>query len=601
MKFYFNGKYYAVPGAVSMIEAIRSSGASVPDFGITAIIGHANKGIPGLANNSTLYATGEASPESPRYIEPALLAQMWSDPLAVGLEYGFESEIYHAFMNFKLGGGGVAFIFDSGVNTRTDITLTLSKLWSMDFGVHTNDIYINIVTGGSPVTTAIEITKPRNTLRISADTETANYYVAVDVLKGTDIPYVAGEKVHLVGYDDAATPVAYKKTYTVDYVDYDNKRVYFTIPVGDDLTVVGETRLFQMDLDEVIESTSPAPKPITPDYSTTGLATLPEVKEYIESTGVFGMDITGAIALPVDVVGFLGPLAVAGTGTEGTSPADSATNWGSLLGAFTPIARLNLVRYIVAANNIDVTSSNLTRSWLDDWKLLETTLRTSEPINTVMIITGCDTGDTYSASSEDDSPETRASLINNDRFILTDIGLGGLPSYASFAPYVAGIMSSNIVNHNLTNDLINVATIEQERIERETVVGPRILAGILTSITKRIGNYVARGVNTLQNNSQLWTTDSKTHSIMQRNLADFCNLMLVRGLDNDVIGSDGITANGISDYVNATARWLISKGIIRDFGGCTVVRVSAGFEVDWTIKLDEETDWIGLKTRILVD
>jgi len=364
--------------------------------------------------------------------------------------------------------------------------------------------------------------------------------------------------------------------------------------------------MFQMDLDATIATGAP----ISPDESTTtDLATKAEIIDWFNDSSVLVSAETnaGSDNIPVTVAGWFGDL-TGGDPVQGKTPPMTATNWGYLMTEIETEALIYVFRHIVVADDIDILNSDTStgvggyRSYLDDWKLLEIALRDAEPTQPVEIFTGCEIGDTFSATSAVDSPETRAAATNNDHFHITDVACDDLPSYLSFAPWLAGNLSGNKVNHNTTRDVLPFSTIEQQRSNRDTQVKPRIQAGVTTIITMKDGVKVAYGNNTLQDNAELWTSISTTHNIMQRQQADYCNYTLNTGLDTEMIGMDGVTAQILHSYVNQTAKSLMDEGIIDEYDPAeTQVRAaSGGWLIDWSVILSRGTDFIGLTTKILV-
>lgn len=368
--------------------------------------------------------------------------------------------------------------------------------------------------------------------------------------------------------------------------------------IGALFATTGYARIFKMDLDDTIEGGG---KPTTPTVSSGLLSSDIAITNWFnnDSLGLLGcVTTTGGIPNGTNI-GFLGTFTGA---TKGTRPAMTATIWTDVQTAIKDVVKRFLVRHIIVLDNVDVDNSGTERSNITTWNSTEASLRNGQPSNLCMFWYGCNTGNTFLAAATVDSPEYRASKMNNERFILAEMGLDGLPAYLSMSPQMCGDVVSNKINHNLTRDNIVCSNPEELRTDMEVAVAQRIDGGVLATLSKSTGLKVARGVNTLQDNTNIWTTDSKTHSIMQRQIADYCDTTLRRGIDEDIIGADNLTKSSVQSYVNSTAAKLLNEGVITAYNPAQTIitRVTAGWTIQWFVTPDQETDFVGIITNILV-
>jgi hypothetical protein len=156
------------------------------------------------------------------------------------------------------------------------------------------------------------------------------------------------------------------------------------------------------------------------------------------------------------------------------------------------------------------------------YKTLAQTLRTAQA--SVLVVTGCDTGDVLLATSDAAHPIQRAKTLNSGDVVLAGMGIDYKAPYLSLAPQVAGMISANITRHNLTNDNISASSVEKTfgEFNRETETKVYLANGVLIVGTGMNGFYIVQGINTYQNQGTMWDQNTNTtYLIQQRQIVDY--------------------------------------------------------------------------------
>jgi hypothetical protein len=128
--------------------------------------------------------------------------------------------------------------------------------------------------------------------------------------------------------------------------------------------------------------------------------------------------------------------------------------------------------------------------------------------------------------------------------IFVSPGIDSLAPYLSSAPAVLGLLNGNNIVHNLTLDSMVADTIENKYTSAETET--LINAGVCVISKNKNGCYIAKGVNTLQANDDIWNMDGKTTYLpTQRTVCDYISKYFKEDLEN-FIGADGISKSQIA-------------------------------------------------------
>jgi len=294
------------------------------------------------------------------------------------------------------------------------------------------------------------------------------------------------------------------------------------------------------------------------------------------------------------------------TATPGTSPAATtgdhttfitnldASDWDAFA----------LDQQVLPQAFLILSSSSTTHQDWRDWSIAKRTEGYS-----VSITVGCAWGDTDLGAF--DLPATGAAtfVVTGPRVSLWAGGLDKIAAYLSLAPAVFGRRIEGGVGHNLTNDVLLYSEIEVRWDERNS--------GELTKLHKKgVGTYrlstaggvisyrVSQGLSTLQNNATSWNeVDATTPLLMQRDLADFVDRVIKQDLDATQIGGDEIDESTVAAVVvKRCQKSLLRRGYITDFTIQSVAlnESGAGWDVDVAVRLPVTSDYIGLRTSILI-
>ncbi len=593
--FFFDGRVYQVPQAISKIDVILNIGAPLPDFGIGLIIGRNLKG-PGYNQFPTTDPVAGFTKLS-----------------AVSSFYGPDSELAEAFKYWALHGGGTVFMMGSCATTKTSLTLGAGAnklvLTSKEFGAHTGDFVVELDINSNTIT-MLKITPVKNVRFLDEGIDATRPSVIVrdsGTLKVGDSVVLASRQGS--GGGETYVPLTIRRIDTKDI----RKEIVFEAPTGSpdlaDFTPSNEAHIFQRDADnaETYSGVSSVESLVDQiangsrllDVATEGSPSVADLAE-IDNKSIAELS-TGANNV----------LAL----TAGQSPQPNIENWNSSgilanLSDHIERNRIRLITPIVTGGNETVfqpslsTTSDLAamRAKIVDLKTLAVAQRTNN--RPVQIFMGALNGvvDVATAASNANPLEWTGDMNSQD-MLFTVGNLDGVAPAASFAPAAMAMVSSSPVAHNLTRDQVNASTVEKEWSASGTDIAKLIDKGAIVVLPRPNGYFVAKGVNTLLSNQISWNLNGTTYLPMQRAMADFIDITLREGIDNTFIGTDGVTAGQIADYVVRTLDSIkaIKPTIIREYKLQAVTpSQNQGFMVDYSVKLAEETNFVGLTMEIIV-
>lgn len=224
----------------------------------------------------------------------------------------------------------------------------------------------------------------------------------------------------------------------------------------------------------------------------------------------------------------------------GTNPDPTADNYDSIIAALPAWITEFDIRLICPAINLVGASQH---SVIQSFRDLAISQRTAgKPI---CILAGGLTGDTVIAAADTTDPTHRATAYNSQDLILVTPGIDSLAPYKSSAPGVMGMLNGSAIAHNLTRDTVVASTLEKKYTDAELEL--LIDGGIISFTYNKDGNFVAKGVNSLQANSYTWNIDTKTTCLpMQRAIADYVLKYFKESLQL-FIGADNVTKNLLVD------------------------------------------------------
>lgn len=293
-----------------------------------------------------------------------------------------------------------------------------------------------------------------------------------------------------------------------------------------------------------------------------------------------------------------------GTVTPGTSPAPTASDYSSFVSLMDGSLWDQFIQdeRVVPQCFLAITSSSTAHGTMRDWAVAKRT--EGYPIR---VFTGCAWGDVVTGASDDTNPTYRSANLNNQDIVLCAGGLSKQASCLSLAPTVWGLHVAGGLVHNLTQDLIQATEFERAWDERNS--GELTLLhkkGVLTyrmSVGQGGLYVVSQGLSTLQTNASSWNVEGATTPlIMQRTLMDFLSRALKDNLELIQIGQDEVSKDTVGVAIVNLGNRLIKRGVLRAFR-ITVIELDetgAGWNADWAVQLPVTTDYIGVRTTVLV-
>jgi len=556
--FNFNGKNYIIPQAVSIIKIIKESGAPLPDFSIPLIVAEQWQGVP-YSDTDTEQIRG------------------FSQENLVRDYYGSQSEMLVAFQYFKKHGGAGCYCLGARSATKSEATLPDDAagdsidLTSKDWGAYTGDTAVTIVAGTADANAVVfTITPSKNVVYLTADSGTDD---TIEV--ATTLNYKVGDKVWLT---DKSTTKVQKTIKSL----IEDTSITFENVIASEVTKANNARIYQEGEEEVSGE----------------LAVFSEIINWFEDecTYLSAAKATGATKVP-DVMAKTCMKDIAGAipGTSPTPTLDADGDWDKIRAMLPDKIRdfgIRLIAPIVSDHDDHLS-----------WRDFAISQRTAN--KPVQIMVGGAKGDIVLAAGDSTDPTYRSYSLNNQDVILAAPGLDDEGAYLTTAPAILGLRSGNALDHNLTRDGIVASSIEKDwstTTDRETL----IKKGILGVAKDRRGFFVLKGVNSLQDNLATggWNVDGATTWLpMQRDLIDYADYTLRTGIDNDIIGADGVTAQSLAVYIGATIDSLMATGYYLDFKIESIERdieTGEGWRVEWAAKNVGETNYVGITTHLYV-
>lgn len=244
----------------------------------------------------------------------------------------------------------------------------------------------------------------------------------------------------------------------------------------------------------------------------------------------------GGTLLPAD---FNGLFSTTNSYVAGTNPAPTTTDYDNIIAALPPWIDEYDIRLICPVIDL-VTASQ--HAQIEAFRDLAISQRTAgKPIQ---IICGGLASETSLVAGDTTSPNYRAEQYNSQEVLLITPGIDSLAPYISSAPALLGLLNGNNIAHNLTRDDIVASTLETKftSSQLETLIE----AGVNVITFDKNGYYIAKGINTLQDNTYTWNVDTKTTCLpMQRSIADYVLKYFKESLQM-YIGADGVTKNQVA-------------------------------------------------------
>jgi len=625
-KFYFNGKLYSFPGAFGAIKAISSVGASIPEFQVGLIMGQQDKGKPYL----------DADP----FVGFSKLSDIWN-------YYGRYSDIAKAFEYAKKKGMSSCFCTGMSPSTQAECTaLDETPVDSIVFtvrdygalandhvieieGVHNREIGVgssaNFILGetvkddATGLLTGIVISKPDTTHMVIQTTSATpiGAEAITGVTSAATCTLIAIGVTLQVGCVVKTIPPKNSQFLTANVGVGGNQ---ITVQGTDGLSVGQSYIITDNDAnyeDIVIQEVNDVTKVITLEsaltnaFTTTKYARIfqqdtdnEEVSDVLYSQDEivsYYAEAEDRLLIAEEAAADKGILAHAAaqyvpeftTSTPGTSPAVAAsdyntafTNLPDKLTEFSNTWNLDLRIFYPVTDNATV------HGYLKNFATERRAL--GKPIAGIV------------GGGDNDIGQTALDEIKAINHQDIQYAVGGFDDDAAYISHAAELFGNRIYNtvaHNQTYDKVVASTVEAWYNE-ESAIGKALMNGGGTVITipkhaKGIGYVWAKGQSTLLANTATWNMDDTTYLIMQRDLADYCQKIMVEGYEGQFVGNDNLTVADVTRYAIATINSMVSKGIIVSGKVDEIVEEAEGWTIKWAAKLPSEKNYIGIVTQIL--
>ena len=228
----------------------------------------------------------------------------------------------------------------------------------------------------------------------------------------------------------------------------------------------------------------------------------------------------------------------------------------------------------------------------------------------ISIMSGTDWGDVDLSAGDSTSPTWRTAALNSDEFALCANGHNRQSACLSTGPAVWGLRCGYPVGHNLTSDVF--VGVEEWEVdwsdaddEPDTLARGGVITNRLDVSDQGPRIVVSQGLTTLQANAgAIWNPeDQTTWSIHQRDIADYIDRVLKFTFQANIVGSDQVTAAGVSQAVyRRVERTLVPLGIVTAFRvtGVQLNDAGSGWDVTWTVTTDKPSDYVSYTTTIYV-
>jgi hypothetical protein len=571
MPLTINGSTKQVPDVYGSIKILNSGATAIPSFNGLLIVGSARQGIG--------YNNGNGSNVIKAFSSVA-------DALAF---YG-ESDLVNAMQEAKKGGAGVVYLLNPapltrGLATIKDSNATPKSLFDLQpksFGAFGNDIRLDITNTGGIITIMITPVKDGHFILQDLDA-TGSKTIQLDGLKGLAV----GDTIKAI--DNASATAS---NHTIVDIDYANNKIVLDTAIQSK-TQSQYARIFKLDIDNKKTKT----------FNTTDSGLLNNIMNWLSVTGYF--DVTrpanydGDITLIGAVSNHFGLLTGA---AKGTSPIATETSNGDFVNCANALERLvedfSLITGVrVRIINVISSSSLVHGSFL----ATAGSMRTNQ--KSVIVVSGCALEDILLQTTNANHPIQRAKGLNSDDFILAGMGYDDKPAYLSLAPQLAGMISANAVQKNLTKDSISASKVEYffGEYNKETETSMYVNAGVLIVQTEKRGFTIALATNTYQKREAIWnTSDKKTYLIQQRQIVDYVFEGYREGMQVGVGTENFDEIVAVSVGLSILDRFL-NEGIITDRKIVKAYRVGNAIITVPEITPLDATDFIGFELQVSIN
>jgi hypothetical protein len=582
---FFAGREQVVPGAYTKTEVRSSVPGPLPAFHVAVILGQGPVGWPYDAIDTALDVEGDV-----------VGWEFCGTESKVARDNGYESELAIAARYAWRHGLPGAYVVNLAPLTRAKIELDAAAsaaqvdVYSKMYGAPANAI--QVAYNATSDTLTIVPVKAFAMLKQDASASATRVYI-----DGSHGWLAEGASILIA--DNSTAPEAASVVDSGYEIDSNGQRLYW-IELSAGLTGAFATAdyalVFQADTANTIVGTGLATPQAVIDFINTDAAAR-ELLVAERNAAYTGADL---VTLAQDYIGW------SSNSTAGTSPAMTNSNLQAFIADMNggEWAKWTEREQVIPQAYLLVSGDATLHGTLRDYCIAER--GRNYPISATA---GCSWGDTVIGAGDSTDPTFRAGALNSQDFCLVAGGLDKHAAYLSLAPAVFGRRVSGGPGHNLTNDTFIYEELEKlwDEIDSDELTS-LLKAGVVSyklSVGQSIQYTLSQGLNTLQaNGGAIWNeVDATTWSLMQRDLADFANIVIKRDMESLQVGANQVSATTVAAVLfRRAARSLLQQGYITDFAieSITLNDAGSGYDVVWNVRLPTTADYITITTVILL-
>lgn len=583
---FFDAKQQYVPGAYTKTEVRSSLPGPLPALHVAVLLGQGPVGVPYHAADTALDVEGNLTPYT--YCGTAT---------KIARENGYQSELHLAAKYAWRHGLPGAYVINLAPLTRAALELldglgtAQLTVYPRSYGAPANAI--SVAYDATADTLTVVPVKAFAMLKSTiADGATRVY------LDGAHDWVKAGTVLMLADNVEAAVEVTVADAGTE--VDSNGQLRYWFAPTAAITTGVATTQyalVYQLDTANTLVGTGLT----TPQEVLDFINTNASMRELLVAEKHANYDGTNLATVAAASIGWS-----TNSSAAGTSPSMSNTELTDF------VSRMNASEWekwteaeqVIPHSYLLVSHVSNMHATMRDYAIAER--GRGYPI---ALTVGCNWGDVIVGAGDTTDPVYRAGLLDSQDVCLVANGMSRLGSFLTRAPAVWARRVAGGPGHNLTND--SFVADEPEVLWDEIDSGELtslLKAGVVSiklSVGQSIRYTLSQGLNTLQaNGGAIWNeVDATTWSLMQRDLADFANLVIRRDMESLQVGANKVDPTTIGAVLERrAARSLLRQGYIVDFNivSITLNDSGSGYDVVWQVKLPTTADFITITTVILL-
>mgnify|MGYP001068825233 CR=1 FL=1 len=583
---FFDGRQQFVPGAYTKTEVRSSLPGPLPALHVAVLLGQGPVGKPYSVAASALDVEGDQVPwEYCGTATKVARENGYESELAIGATYGWRHGLPGAYVV------NLAPLTRPSIELDAAASLAQVDVYSKAYGAPANALQLSYVAS----TDILTIVPVKAFAMLSANTSISDTRV---YLSGSHGWLSENAKVYIAD-NTTTTPVLVTVSDSGVEIDSNGQRLYWvelSAGLAAAYTTADYAFVYQMDTSNTITGTGLGTPQAVIDFINNDAA----ASQLLSAERNATYDGSDLVDLTIDSLGW------STNSTAGTSPPMTNTQ----LQAF--VSNMNAgdwdkfveAEQVIPHSYLLLSGDSTLQGTLRDYAIAERTR--NYPIAATA---GVSWGDTVIGAGDSTDPTFRSGALNSQDFCLVAGGLDRRAAYLTLAPAVFARRVAGGPGHNLTNDTFIYEELEKLWDEIDSGELTALLkAGVVSyklSVGQSIQYAVSQGLSTLQaNGGAIWNeVDSTTYSLMQRDLADFANIVIKRDMESLQVGANEVTATTVGAVLfRRAARSLLKQGFITDFAieSITLNDAGSGYDVVWNVRLPTTADFITITTIILL-